>query len=129
MKLFLTGGDEVAAALGFEKLELEREVERSKRSEEGERGIYSHGEKLLARRNWTNVPLTLLIRMTCVTHVVRGGDRVRSWVSKIMHRWMRNGLSGKTENLDKICFKVSFAISSADKDTVKILNEFQIERT
>ena len=47
----------------------------------GRRGIYSHGEKLLARRNWTNVPLTLLIRMTCVTHVVRGGDRVRSWVS------------------------------------------------
>ena len=35
MKLFLTAGDEVAAALGFEKLELEREVERSKRSEEG----------------------------------------------------------------------------------------------
>ena len=42
---------------------------------------------------------------------------------------MRNGLSGKAENLDKICFKVPFAISSADKDTVKILNEFQIERT
>ena len=26
MKLFLTGGDEVAAALGFEKLKLEREI-------------------------------------------------------------------------------------------------------
>ena len=38
MKLFLTDGDEVAAALGFEKLELEREVERSKRSEEGKEG-------------------------------------------------------------------------------------------
>ena len=38
MKLFLTGDDEVAAALGFEKLELEKEVERSKGSEEGERG-------------------------------------------------------------------------------------------
>ena len=38
MKLFLTGGDEVAAALGFEKLDLEREVERSKRSEEGKEG-------------------------------------------------------------------------------------------
>ena len=38
MKLFLTGGDEVAAALGFGKLELEREVERSKRSEEGAEG-------------------------------------------------------------------------------------------
>ena len=30
MKLFLTGDDGVAAALGFEKLEREREVERSK---------------------------------------------------------------------------------------------------
>ena len=38
MKLFLTGGDEVAAALGFEKLELEREVEWSKRSQEGKEG-------------------------------------------------------------------------------------------
>ena len=95
----------------------------------GRRGIYSHGKKLFARRNWMNVPLTLLIRLTCVTHVLRSGDRVRSWVNRIMHCGMRNGLGGKTENLDKICFKVSFAISSADKDTVKILNEFQIERT
>ena len=46
-----------------------------------------------------------------------------------MYRGMRNGLSGKAKNLDKIGFKVPFAISSADKDTVKILNEFQIERT
>ena len=38
MKLFLTGDDEVAAALGFDKLELEREVGRSKRSEEGAEG-------------------------------------------------------------------------------------------
>ena len=38
VKLFLTGDDGVAAALGFEKLELEREVERSKRSEEGKEG-------------------------------------------------------------------------------------------
>ena len=45
-----------------------------------------------------------------------------------MHRGMWNGLSGKTENLDKICFKVSFTISSSDKDTVKTLNEFQLER-
>ena len=37
--------------------------------------------------------------------------------------------SGKAEILDKIGFKVQFAISSADKDTVKILNELQIERT
>ena len=42
---------------------------------------------------------------------------------------IRDGLSGKTENLDKISFKVPFAISSADKDTMKILNEFQIEHT
>ena len=82
MKLFLTDGDEVAAALGFEKLELEREVERSKREVRKGRGIYSHGEKLFARRNWTNVPLTLLIRLTCVTHVLRSGDRVRSWVNR-----------------------------------------------
>ena len=45
-----------------------------------------------------------------------------------MYRGMRNGLSGKTENFNKIGFKVPFAISSADKDIVKILNEFQIER-
>ena len=38
MKLFLTGSDEVASVLGFEKLKLEREVERSKRSEEGKEG-------------------------------------------------------------------------------------------
>ena len=38
VKLFLTGDDEVAAALGFEKLELEKEVEQSKGSEEGKRG-------------------------------------------------------------------------------------------
>ena len=42
---------------------------------------------------------------------------------------MRNGLSGKTENLDKIGFKVPFAISSANKDTMKILNKFKIEST
>ena len=76
MKLFLTGDDDVAAALGFEKLE------RSKSEVRKGRGIYSHGEKLFARRNWTNVPLTLLIRLTCVTHVLRGGDRVRSWVNR-----------------------------------------------
>ena len=38
VKLFLTGDDGVAAALGFEELEREREVERSKRSEEGKEG-------------------------------------------------------------------------------------------
>ena len=38
MKLFLTGDDEVAAALGFEKLERERETKQSKGSEEWVRG-------------------------------------------------------------------------------------------
>src|SRR3954468_22775745 len=60
VKLFLTGDDGVAAALGFEKLEREREIERSKRSEEGERGIYRGSEKVFARRFRTNVPLTIL---------------------------------------------------------------------
>ena len=64
MKLFLTGDDEVAATLGFEKLKREHEKQ--------------------------------------------------------------NGLSGKAKNLDKISFKFPFAISSAVRDTVKILNEFQI---
>ena len=57
-------------ALGFEELEREREVERSKWSEEGERGIYRHGEKLFARRFGTNVPLPFLLLMTCVTRTV-----------------------------------------------------------
>ena len=108
------------------------ERERSSRVKEvrkGRGGIYSRSEKLFALRFRTNVPLPFLLHATCVTHVLCSGDRVRSWVNRIMHRGMRNGLSGKIENLDKICFKVSFAISSADKDTVKILNEFQIERT
>ena len=38
VKLFLAGDDGVAVALGFGKLEREREIERSKRSEEGVRG-------------------------------------------------------------------------------------------
>ena len=42
---------------------------------------------------------------------------------------MWNGSSGKSKILDKIGFKVPFAISSADKDMVKILNDIQIERT
>ena len=81
MKLFLIGDDDVAATLGFEKLELGERSSGVKEVRKGRGGIYSHGEKWFARRNWTNMPLTLLIRMTCVTHVVRGGDRVRSWVS------------------------------------------------
>ena len=45
-------------------------------------GIYSRSEKLFARRFWTNLPLTLLLRLTCVTHELRSGDRVRSWVNR-----------------------------------------------
>ena len=83
MKLLLTGDDGVAAVLGFEELERERERSRGvKEVRKGRGSIYSHGEKLFARRFWTNVPLTLLIRLTCVTHVLRSGDRVRSWVNR-----------------------------------------------
>ena len=38
VKLFLTGDDGVAAALGFGKLEWEREIKRSKGTKEGMRG-------------------------------------------------------------------------------------------
>ena len=106
-ELVTTRRSTAAAAVGFEELEREREVERSKRSEDGERGIYRGSEKLFVRRFRMNVPLTILLLTTCVTHVLCGGDRVRSWVNRIMHRGMRNSLSGKTENLDKICF-ISF---------------------
>ena len=82
MKLILTGDHDVAAALGFEKHELGERSSGVKEVRKGRGGIYSHGEKLFAQRNWTNVPLTLLIRMTCVTHVLRSGDRVRSWVNR-----------------------------------------------
>ena len=70
MKLFLTGDDGVAEALGFEKLEQEREIEQSKEVRKGRRGIYSRSEKLFARRFRTNVPLTILLLTTCVTHVL-----------------------------------------------------------
>ena len=49
MKLFLTGDDGVAAALGFEKLERERERSSGvKEVRKGRGRIYSHGEKLFA---------------------------------------------------------------------------------
>ena len=83
MKFFLTGDDGVAAALGFE--ELERERERSSGVKEGRKGrgvFYSGSEKLFARRFRTNMPLTLLLRLTCVSHVLGSGDRVRSWVNR-----------------------------------------------
>ena len=83
MKLFLTGDDGVAAALGFEKLERERERSSGvKEVRKGRGGIYSRSEKLFARRFRMNLPLTLLLRLTCVTHVLRSGDRVRSWVNR-----------------------------------------------
>ena len=73
----------------------ERIVERSKWSDEGERGIYRHGEKLFARRFRTNVPLPFLLHATCVTHVLCSVDRVRSWVNRIMHRGMRTDCAAK----------------------------------
>ena len=74
---------EVAAALGFESSSEGVRSSGVKTKWGRERGIYSRSEKLLARGNWTNVPLTLLIRTICVTHVLRGDDHVRSWVKKI----------------------------------------------
>ena len=56
MKLFLTDDDDVAAALGFEKLELGERLSGVKEVRQGRGGIYSHGEKRFARRNWTNCP-------------------------------------------------------------------------
>ena len=70
MKLFLTGDDDVAAALGFEKLELGERSSGVKEVRKGRGGIYSDGEKLVVRRFKTNVPLTLLLRTTGVTHVL-----------------------------------------------------------
>ena len=82
MKLFLTGDDGVAAALGFEKLERERERSSGvKEVRKGEGLFIVAVKKLFARRFRTNMPLALLIRLTCVTHVLRG-DRVRSWVNR-----------------------------------------------
>ena len=51
------------------------------------RGISRRSEKLLARGKWTNVPLTLLILATCVTHVLRSEDRVKSWVNILILPW------------------------------------------
>ena len=41
--------------------------------------------------------------------------------------WDAERFERQSENLDKIGFNFMSANSSADKDTVKILNEFQIE--
>ena len=48
----------------------------------GRGGIYSHGEKMVRLKKLDERAMTLLIRMTCVTHVLRSGDRVRSWVNR-----------------------------------------------
>ena len=56
----------VAAALGLEISSEGSEIERGKCSLRRVSGIYSRGEKPLAR-GWTSVPLTLLILATCVT--------------------------------------------------------------
>ena len=76
MKLFLTGDDRVAVALGFEKLELGERSSGVKEVRKGRGGIYSHGEKLFARRFGTNMPLPFLLHTTCVTHILCSGDRV-----------------------------------------------------
>ena len=47
MKLFLTGDDDVAAVLGFEKLELGERSSGEKEVRKGRGGIYSHGEKMV----------------------------------------------------------------------------------
>ena len=82
MKLFLTSDDEVATTLGFGSSSGRESRSEVKEVRKGERGIYSRGEKPLVRRIRTNVPLTLLLRVTCVTHILRSGDRVRSWVNR-----------------------------------------------
>ena len=48
MKLSLTGDDDVAATLGFEKLELGERSSGVKEVRKGRGGIYSHGENLFA---------------------------------------------------------------------------------
>ena len=83
MKLFLTGDDGVAAALGFEKLECGRErLSGVKEVRKGEGVFIVAVKKLFARRFRTNVLLALLICLTCVTHVLNSEDRVRSWVNR-----------------------------------------------
>ena len=67
---------EVVAALGLEAQARGSDVEQGKCSLRRVRGIYNRGEKPFVRGKWTNVPLTLLILATCVTHVQSGGDRV-----------------------------------------------------
>ena len=85
MKLFLTGDDGVSGGARFWEARAGERSSRVKEVRKGRSGIYSHGEKLLAQRNWTNVPPTLLIRVTCVTHVQRGEHRVLSWVNRIIY--------------------------------------------
>ena len=82
VKLFLAGGDGIAVVLGFGSSSGRESRSEVKEVRKGERGIYSRGEKPLVRRIRTNVPLALLLHVTCVTHVLRSGDRVRSWVSR-----------------------------------------------
>ena len=82
VKLFLAGDDGIAVALGFGSSSGRESRSEVKEVRKGEMGIYSRGEKPLVRRIRTNVPLALLLRTTCVTHALRSGDRVRSWVNR-----------------------------------------------
>ena len=66
------------------------------------RGIYSGGEKLYTRGFQTNVPLTLLIHVTYVNHVLRGGDR--GWEDKYIMECV-TVWAAKAENSDKNILK------------------------
>ena len=83
MKLFLTGNDGVAVALGFEELERERERSSGVNEVRKGRGVFIDTvKKLFAQRFRTNVPLPFLLHATCATHVLRSGDCVRSWANR-----------------------------------------------
>ena len=87
VKLFLTGDDGSSGGTRFESSSKGSEVERGKCGLRRVRDIYSRGEKPLIQGKWMNVPMTLLILATCVTHVLRSGDRVGAWVNGIIISW------------------------------------------
>ena len=75
VNLFLTDEDGSSSGARSGSSSEGSRVERGKCNLRRVRGIYSRGEKPLARGKWMNVPLTLLILATCVAHVQCGGDR------------------------------------------------------
>ena len=93
------------------------------------RGIYSHGEKTVRPKKLDErAPIPSHSLYMCHPHTEkwRSCAIMGEWISI---SWDAERFERQSRKLGKICFKVPFAISSADKDTVKILNEFQIERT